>query len=130
MKTKITKTIIEEIEVTFPFYKKTIAHRYKIIDENNTICVMRGFKDKTFCIEKRDYLSEDIFLKHDCTESEFMEWFNETILLITESVNQHTSQGLETTNDTHEEYMDISEEQCKLFDEFAESLQEKQQRNG
>ena len=39
MKFTKTKTETIEVEITFPHYRKTVCHTYKVLNEKNAICV-------------------------------------------------------------------------------------------
>jgi hypothetical protein len=125
MKIKVTETKEKEIEISFPIYKKNIAHYYKAIDEKQTIVVMRGWDDSTMAIDYRNALPLSLFENEDGNEQEFNEWFNTAITKIhnivypkTATLLQDIANGAENTN---ADYMLISDEQRKLFDEVFEN---------
>lgn len=91
----------------------------------------------------------DYTLKHFETDEKKLDEINRQqtllevqmqILIFEKQLQDQVIESWGKTNDTTEDYMHISEEQRKLFDEvfeqrstkktFAERLQEKQQRNG
>jgi hypothetical protein len=125
MKIKVTETHEKEIEISFPIYKKNIAHYYKAINEKQTIVVMRGWDDSAMTIDYRNSLPLSLFENEDGNEQEFNEWFNTAITKIhnivypeTATLLQDIAKGAENTN---AEYMHISPEQRKLFDEVFEN---------
>lgn len=84
MKTTIKRTVEEEVDVTLPCYKKTSAHYVKIIDENSVIVVSRVCELSG--IEFSDFNVSSWLDKHDSTEEEFTQNFNEVLLILSESI--------------------------------------------
>ena len=76
MKLTIKKTITEEVELTFPAYRKSVAHHVKLISEKESIVITRGHKDEYFSIDYRNYLPTEWINETEATEQEFNESMN------------------------------------------------------
>ena len=124
MKTTITKTEEVEIEIDLPNYVwDKSCHWYKIIDKDNVIQVTHAGHVSSI---STCGLHLAIHMKwEECTEQEFNEAFNKALSKVhnlaypeTATLLQDIEKGAENTN---AEYMHISEEQRKLFDEVFEN---------
>lgn len=124
MKTKTTITKTEEVEIDLPNYVwDKSCHWYKIIDENNVIQVTQA--DYVNSIGTCSLRLALHITWEECTEQEFNEAFNKALSVIhgltypeTAKLLQDIAKGAENTNS---EYMHISPEQRKLFDEIFEN---------
>lgn len=76
MKLKIKETIEKEVELTFPTYRKSVAHHVKLISEKESIVITRGHNDEYFGIDYRNYLPAEWVSETECSEQEFNDSMN------------------------------------------------------
>jgi hypothetical protein len=77
MKFTKTKTDTVEVEITFPHYRKTVCHTYKVINEHRSICVT-NVDDWKGISEARADLAWNLE-STECTEEYYNEQFNQIL---------------------------------------------------
>ena len=85
MKLEVKKTVIEEIEVEFPFYTKTNVHVFKHVNESKCISICKGYNGLTFSYSQHDYVSSEWMTAERATEAEFEAAKAEFIRLMNET---------------------------------------------
>lgn len=85
MKLEVKKTVIEEIEVEFPFYTKTNAHVFKHVNESKCISIFMGYNGLTFDYSQHGYVLNEWMTAERATEDEFEAAKAEFIRLMNET---------------------------------------------
>ena len=124
MKTKTTITKTEEVEIDLPNYVwDKSCHWYKITGENSAIEAGHAshFSSIKTCAVSLALAGTWV----ECTEQEFNEAFNKALSALHNIVYPETATLLEDiakgAENTNADYMLISDEQRKLFDEVFEN---------
>jgi hypothetical protein len=74
MEIRIKKTVEEKVQITLPYFTKTICHYYKVYSDTHCICVtnLAGYNSIQIHQSSLAFASKYEF----CTESEFLDMYN------------------------------------------------------
>jgi hypothetical protein len=81
MEIEVKKVVIEKVEVSLPCFRKDSAHLYKVINENECVCVCKNDSIKILSASLAFTCGE-----YDATEKEFTDTFNSTLAFINEKI--------------------------------------------
>lgn len=74
---KITTSVETDVQIELPYFAKSSAYYYKVVDESHCIVVFRGYNDTTIGLEYRDTINSAIDPSRELgNEEEFNEWLN------------------------------------------------------
>ena len=81
---KIERKEVEIVlDIKFPYYTSNGSHRFKFSDENNCLAVFKGYKNKSFRIEKYDNgIPDEWFALPEISEEQFNQTLTEVVKLI------------------------------------------------
>jgi hypothetical protein len=82
MEIEVKKVVIEKVEVSLPCYRKDAAHLYKVITEDECICVGKNYAIKILSASLAWTCGDD-----DATEEEFTQAFNDTLNFIQNKIH-------------------------------------------
>jgi hypothetical protein len=74
MKLTTKKTVEEELEITLPYFTKTICHYYKVYSDTHCICVTNLAGYNSITIHQSSLAFGGNY--EVCTEQEFLDMFN------------------------------------------------------